>query len=165
MRMVMIALSLIAGALVVAAIVFVGYGRERSWERLAGSPDRGRFDLMTAQRSSTPNDAVAASAGLRADADIVLPAYDAEAPALLQRIAAAIESADPLARRVDDGADASHLRYVTYSPGMRFPDLISIEAVAMDDGRTGLILYARAQLGRSDFGANRRRLQLYLEGL
>ncbi len=159
------ALLLIAGALVLTAIVFIGYGRERSWERLAGSPDRGRFDLMTVSRSSTPNDAVAASAGLRADADIVLPVYDAGASALLQRIAATIESSDPLARRVDDGADSSHLRYVTYSPGMRFPDLISIEAVAMEDGRTGLILYARAQLGRSDFGANLRRLRVYLEGL
>ena len=84
---------------------------------------------------------------------------------MLHRIAAKIESADPLSRRVDDGTDSSHLRYVTYFPGMRFPDLISIEAVAMEGGRTGLILYVRAQLGRSDFGANRRRLRVYLEGL
>ena len=165
MRMIAIALLLIAGAALVAAIAFVGYGRERSWEQLAGSPDRGRLDLMTEPRSSTPNDAVAASAGLRPDADIVLPSYDVEAPVLLRRIAATIERIDPLAHRVDDGAEASHLRFVTYSPGMRFPDLVSIEAVTMDDGRTGLILYARAQLGRSDFGANRRRLQSYLEGL
>ena len=68
------------------------------------------------------------------------------------------KAADPQARRVDDGADARHLHYVTYSLAMRLPDLVSIEAVTFDDGRTGLILYARAQLGSSDFGANLRRL-------
>jgi hypothetical protein len=165
MKALLIVLALVAGLLIAAALVFVGYGREKFWERVAGSPDRGRVHLMSVRRSSTANDAVASTAGLRADADIVLPSYDESPATLMRRIAQNIETIDPLARRVDDGTDAAHLRYVTYSPGMRFPDLVSVEAFTMEDGRTGLIAYARAQLGRVDFGANQERLQLYLNGL
>ena len=152
----------IAVAAVVAFVVFFLYGREKSWERLAGSPDSGQVDLLTVRRSLSSNDAMAGTEGLRADVDIVLPAYDENARVLLDRLATTIETVDPLARRVDDGSDPRHLRYVTYSPLMRFPDLVTAQVVALDDGKTGLLIYARAQLGRTDFGANLGRVKSYL---
>lgn len=163
--MLTIGLYLTVGIAVLVTAVFLGYGRERSWERIAGSPDLGRFDLVTVARSPTANDAIAASTGLRSDIDIELPLFEEDASVLLQTIASTITEVDPLARRVDDGADDRHLRYVTYSPGMRFPDLVNIEAISVGDGRTGIILYARAQLGRIDFGANKKRLELYVRDL
>ncbi len=163
--MLTIGLYLAIGLAVLATAIFFGYGRERSWERIAGSPDLGRFDLVNVTRSPTANDAIAASTGLRPDADIELPVFEEDASVLLQTIASTIKEVDPLARRVDDGTDDKHLRYVTYSPGMRFPDLVSVEAISAGEGRTGIILYARAQLGRIDFGANKKRLELYIRDL
>ena len=162
MKVFLIVLAILIGLFAVTAVLFVGYGREKSWERLAGPPDGGRIDLVSVQRSSTANDAMAATAGLRPDADIVLPVFGGPPAALMSQIARQIEANDWLARRVDNGEDPFHMRYVTYSPTMRFPDLVSFEAISLGDGQIGLIAYARAQLGRFDFGANRRRLELYL---
>ncbi|MDA4847303.1 DUF1499 domain-containing protein [Hoeflea poritis] len=165
MKTLLVAVAVVAAIILCAAIVFFAYGREKTWMRLAGSPDRGRLDLVEIRRSPTANDALACTARLRDDCDFEVPAIDAAPADIAARLAGRIEDADPLARRVDDGDDPAHLRYVTYSPAMRFPDLISIELVPLDDGRTGVIAYARAQLGRLDFGANLERLKLYLKDL
>ncbi|WP_169054320.1 DUF1499 domain-containing protein [Nitratireductor sp. XY-223] len=163
MKYLFVALAIVAAIILCAALVFLVYGRERSWLLVAGSPDRGRLDLVEIRRSPTANDALACTGGLRGNCDLELPALDAPPQAIADKLAGRIEAVDPLARRVDNGDDPTHLRYVTYSPTMRFPDLISIELVSMDDGRTGVIAYARAQLGRLDFGANLERLKLYLK--
>lgn len=162
MRWILTLLSVIAVAVCVVVIVFFSYGREKSWERLAGPPEHGDIDLMTVGRSRTANDAMAATEGLRSDVDIVLPAYQDSPPVLLESLAARIETADPLAYRVVSGSNPEQLRYITYSPIMRFPDLVTVQTVARDDGMTGLIIYVQAQLGRNDFGANLRRVESYL---
>ncbi|MCY6379575.1 DUF1499 domain-containing protein [Hoeflea prorocentri] len=159
-------LAYAAGLLVLAficiAIFFILYGRERSWLMIAGNPDRGRVDLSTVKRSPTANDALACTADLRDDCDFTLPAFSEKPEQLAARIADQVAAADPLARRVDDETDPGHLRFVTYSPRMRFPDLVSFQLVEMPDGQTGVMAYARAQLGQKDFGANRARLEAYL---
>ncbi|MEX3012010.1 DUF1499 domain-containing protein [Hoeflea sp. TYP-13] len=165
MKIALVLVAIVAAIIVVLALAFFAYGRERSWALIAGSPDRGRLTLATQKRSPTANDAVACTQGLREDCEIPLPAFDETPANLNERLAGQIEARDPLARRVDDGKAPDHLRYITYSPTMRFPDLINIEFVEMDDGRTGIIAYARAQLGKLDFGANRARLERYFEGL
>jgi hypothetical protein len=155
--------GLLAAILAMATLLFLSIGRERSWELIAGSADRGRIDVLHVERSPTANDALAATPPLAADPDIVLPAFEEDEAALMQRLAGRIAAVDPLARRVDDGSIPGHLRYVTHSPNMRFPDYVTIEAFSLEDGRTGIVAYAAAQLGQYDFGANRRRLELYFD--
>ncbi len=162
MRFLVLPLAVLAGTVVLMAVVFVAYGREKTWERLAGPADRGQVDLRTVIRRETPNDALAGTVGLRADAEIILPVYAQSAETLLQRFADNIAAVDPLARRIDDGSDGRHMRFVTYSPVLRFPDIVVVQAVDLEQGQTGLLVYAAAQLGRYDFGANRRRLERYL---
>lgn len=165
MRSIAYAAGLLVLAVVCVAILFFAYGRERSWLLVAGSPDRGRMDLSVVRRSPTANDALACSAGLREDCDFTLPAFGEEPGQLAAKLADRVAAADALARRVDDATDPAHLRFVTYSPLMRFPDLVSFQLVEMPDGKTGIIAYARAQLGRLDFGANRARLEAYLNDI
>lgn len=159
------AVAIIAALIVALAVTFVAVGRERSWLLIAGPADRGRLEFASLKRSPTANDALACTQGLRDDCDIVVAAFDNTPPQLAERIARHIEMADPLARRIDDQTAPNHLRYVTYSPVMRFPDLVNIEIVQMQDGRTGILAYARAQLGEIDFDANRERLKRYFDGL
>jgi len=162
MKVFLALLASLLGLIAIAAVLFLGYGREKSWERVAGPPDSRRIDLLSVRRSESTNDAMAGTAGLRSDIDIVLPAFGQSPAVLLQQIARQVKAVDPLAERIDDGDDPFYLHYVTYSPHMRFPDLVSFQAMSLKDGRTGLIAYARAQLGRFDFGANRKRLERYL---
>ena len=159
------AIAVFVGLIVVAAVLFLLIGREQSWAMVAGSPDRGRLEFSSLARSPTANDALACTPGLQNNCDFELAAYDATPQELAERIARQVELVDPLALRVDDGSVTEHLRYVTYSPNMRFPDLVNIEIEQMDDGRMGVRAYARAQLGRLDFDANKARLKSYFDGL
>jgi len=47
----------------------------------------------------------------------------------------------------------------------RFPDLVTVEFVALAPDRSSLALYSRARYGRSDFGVNRRRVLRWLSRL
>lgn len=152
-------LLLVALALVLAAVVFVVYGRERIWDSVAGPTDPGRYDFQTGDRSSSANDALACSIDLCRNPDLTLAVETDQPERVLERIIARLEADDPLARRVDDGSDPLYARFVTYSPVMRFPDAIDIETVALADDRTGIRAYARARIGRKDFGANLKRLE------
>lgn len=165
MKTLVAAVSILAAFIALVAIVFLVIGRERSWVLIAGQPDRGRLDFNTLKRSPTANDALACTTGLHDGCDFELASYDTTPADLAGRIARQVEKTDPLARRVDDGSSPEHLRFVTHSPNMRFPDLVNIEIVEMDGGGLGIMAYARAQLGRIDFGANRARLKRYFDGL
>lgn len=156
LKTVLLCALLLVGAAIAA---FILTGRERSWELVAGSPDRGPRDFSTAQRSPTNNDALACSTGLCTEPDFEITPFD-DAPAIaIERLSQRLLASDPLARRVDDRKDTNKARFVTYSPLMRFPDVIHLEARAMPHGRTGIMAYARAQLGKSDLGKNRDRLK------
>ncbi|WP_340162169.1 DUF1499 domain-containing protein [uncultured Hoeflea sp.] len=156
LKTILLCALLLVGAVIAA---FILYGRERSWELLAGSPDRGQRDFSNNQRSPTDNDALACSPGLCADPDFEIAPFD-DAPAIaIERLSQRLMKTDPLARRVDDRTDQSRARFVTYSPLMRFPDVIHLEARPLPDGRTGIMAYARAQLGKSDMGKNLERLR------
>ena len=78
---------------------------------------------------------------------------------------AVLEGAAADIRRVDDGSDPARARYVTRTPLMKFPDTNTFEAVTLENGRTGLVAYAAAQLGYSDGGNNRKRLEAVMERL
>ena len=159
LKIVLSCVLLLAGVSIAA---FILIGRERSWELIAGSPDTGQYDFDTAQRSATSNDALACSPGLCTDPDFEIGAFD-DAPAIaIERLSQRLLASDPLARRVDDRKNPAKARFVTHSPLMRFPDVIHLEARAMPDGRTGIMAYAKAQLGKSDMGKNRDRLKALL---
>ncbi|WP_420406990.1 DUF1499 domain-containing protein [Hoeflea sp.] len=154
-----ILLSLGAALAAILVLFFVVIGRERTWELVAGSPDPEPYDFASARRSPTNNDALACSEGLCAEPDFTIAAFEEPVEAVIEGFAQKLLSADSLARRIDDRNDPTRARFVTYSPLMRFPDTIDLAAQKLPDGRTGVMAYARAQLGREDFGKNRLRLE------
>jgi len=162
LKTVLLGALLLVGA---AAAAFLLIGRERSWELIAGSPGTSQYDFSIAQRSATSNDALACSPGLCAEPDFEIGTFD-DAPAIaIERLSQRLLASDPLARRVDDRKDPAKARFVTHSPLMRFPDVMHLEARAMPEGRTGIMAYARAQMGKSDMGKNRDRLKALLGNL
>lgn len=158
----------LATAAVVVGVAGTGLafliGPERVWSRL-GPTDLGPVDFAALMRSSTPNDALAATPGAlppgAGAADFALPRYrGASADVLAEVDAAALAGG---AERV--GSDPTSRRYVTRSPRLRFPDTTVVQAVELADGTVGLRAYARASLGASDFGANANRLRRWLGAL
>ncbi|MBZ0161453.1 MAG: DUF1499 domain-containing protein [Notoacmeibacter sp.] len=155
-----------AGAVALVMLVMAGgfaFGWENVWERIAGPADRGAYDFAKGKRRRTPNDALACTPGACSGSpDLALPEYQQTPAELTGAIVAHIAATDPTAERVDDGTNPAYARFVARSRLMRFPDTVDIEAVVLDDGRTGLRAYGRAQLGRSDHGVNRARLEAWL---
>lgn len=143
----------------VVLIAFVMIGREKSWELIAGSPDIGPRDYSTDGRRAAPNDALACSPGLCENTDFEIAPVDEAPAAAIATLVKRLMNIDPLARKVDDGQDPTRARFVTYSPTLRFPDVIHLEATTLPNGQTGLMAYAAAQLGSSDMGKNRARLE------
>ena len=145
----------------VATAGFFIYGRENTWQLIAGNPDQGPFELTALVRSDRPNDALLCSPGLCDDVavDAALPVYAMEPEALMAALRTAIEIQPDRKRRVDDGTDPAALRYVTWTDTMRFPDTRQFLAVDLGDGQSGLIAYGRAQIGHSDRGYNLARLK------
>ena len=58
-----------------------------------------------------------------------------------------------------------HLRFVRRSAILRLPDVIDARIVSRSSGAATLALYSRPALGLLDFGANRRRLERWVEAL
>jgi uncharacterized protein (DUF1499 family) len=48
--------------------------------------------------------------------------------------------------------------YIQRSEIFRFPDVITVEFLELDDGRSSLAIDSRSRYGRGDLGANRRRV-------
>jgi hypothetical protein len=159
--------TMFVSALVLAAVVAIAgvfllvFGRAGAWELIAGDPDLGWFDRSAPARSQSPNDALLCTPGLcdGVTVDRELPDYPGPPDLLIVKIDEALRAVTANVRRVDDGSDPLRARYVTSSPLMGFPDTNSFEAVAMENGRIGLVANARAQLGYSDGGNNRKRLE------
>lgn len=163
MRIVRLLALAVAAVVLVAASSFVLYGRERSWALLTGPNDLGRYDFTAAARRKTGNDALACSPGLCRQADFALPTYDLPPPKLIDALSRHLAGIDPRARRVDDRHDPAYARFLTFSPIMRFPDTIDILATAAA-GRTGVMVYSRAKLGKKDFGKNREHIEKLFAG-
>jgi uncharacterized protein (DUF1499 family) len=56
-------------------------------------------------------------------------------------------------------------RYIQRSALMRYPDTIVVKFFDLPDGRSTIAVYSRSQLGKSDLGVNRVRIERWLAKL
>ena len=115
-------------------------------------------------RPGSPNHALAAPAGFSPVPDLVTPGYAVPAATLLAAIEA-VALAQPRVFPMAGPAETPWRRdYVARSAVFNFPDLVAVEVLPADGG-AGLVLWSRSVYGRSDLGANRRRLAAWLAAL
>ena len=76
-----------------------------------------------------------------------------------------IALAEPRTELLAEDRGARQLSLVQRSKTFRFPDYITIEAVALAPGQTALAIYSRAKYGIRDFGVNRARVERWLAAL
>ncbi|MEN0001037.1 MAG: DUF1499 domain-containing protein [Pseudomonadota bacterium] len=166
MLLYLIAGFVFAALLSVAAIMVAG--PDKLWSALYGGPDLGPFDLETLKRTTKPHDALLCTPGAcppELEADGALPAYADDPAALLTKLVQKAEAGPDNAQQVGGSATDGTVRFVTRTASMKFPDTNQFWAVSMPDGKTGLVAYARAQVGYSDLGVNRKRLESWTANL
>jgi uncharacterized protein (DUF1499 family) len=163
-------LTLLAVAVLVlglaARVEWSVVGLDDLWTAIAGPADLGPVDFKTVLRRTTPNDALACPPGFcpMAKSDLDAPVFLVDAAQLrdaLEKTALSDGEVEKVFTSPHDGAE----RYVARSRLMRFPDTVNVQVIDLAPQRSSLALYSRSQLGRSDFGANKARLERWLQAL
>jgi uncharacterized protein (DUF1499 family) len=149
----------LAGLVVVVAVV----GREGVWSAAFGPPDLGPVAFESLARRTSPNDALACPPGRcgAARSDLTPPVFALPSAELRQRLAEALLR-EPLVTYVGGDSRLPADRYVQRTALMRYPDTIEIRYFDLGEGGSTLALYSRSQIGYSDMGANRARLERWL---
>ncbi len=151
----------ILGLIVLAVAVVLAVGPERLWERF-GPADLGDVEFATLVRRDQPNDALACLPEYcEAKIDIPAPVIAKPQADVFLAVQQAL-AGEPGLEQVAGDAAAGTLRYVQRSKLMRFPDTISVQVMPASGGGSAVLLYSRSQLGKSDFGVNRARLERWI---
>jgi hypothetical protein len=80
----------------------------------------------------------------------------------LSRLWDAMITEEPHIVIVADEPAEHRLAVIQHTPLLRFPDIVTVEFVALDAGRSSVAIYSRARYGSGDFGTNRRRVLAWL---
>jgi uncharacterized protein (DUF1499 family) len=129
-----------------------------------GLPAPVLIDMSRIQRPDSPNTALAAPAGFSPTPDIVTPVFRVQAA----RLYAAVRAVALGQARVFVAAEYPvewQIHFVARSAVFNFPDLVTIQAAEAGPESSTIVLYSRSVYGYGDFGANRQRLQSWLDAL
>ena len=136
-------------------------GLDRTWQSLFGTPDLGPVDFATLQRRKTPNDALVCPRDVcsHAQPDAEPPVY--ALPAFqLRNLVSQVALSEPNTTLLDAGPEQD--RYLVRTRLMRYPDTVVVQVIEQGGNRSTLALYSRSQIGSSDFGVNRRRIERWV---
>ena len=122
------------------------------------------MDFAAITRSGSGNDALFCPEGLCGSARIdgVSPVFLAPV-ARLRDAVRVIEVNDPDVFALTRDEAKIQDRYLARTRLMRFPDTINVRFIDLGNGRSTLAVYSRSQIGRSDFGVNKARLEGWLK--
>jgi len=161
---VMLRIFVAAVVAVIVATVILIVRSDWVWS-FFGPPDLGPVAFESLERRTTPNDALACPPHLcEARSDLVPPLFAVDVNRLRATMGEVIAS-EPRITRVHTDDAALTERYVQRSALMGFPDTIVVRYLGQVEGHSTLAMYSRSQLGRSDLGVNRARLERWLEKL
>lgn len=151
---------------VVLGVVFVVYGREKSWEVLFGPPDLGPVEFATLQKTSRPNQVLLCPVDVckAATPDMMPPVYALPVDKLRDAFRQIISQEAHAEQVAVDGGNQTE-RYVIRTNLMRFPDTVRVKFIALDNDTSTLAIYSQAQIGYSDRGVNKTRVQRWLNAL
>jgi len=96
-----------------------------------------------------------------AEPDAVSPVFACTPAALLSAVDAVALAEERTVRMRDGGGQAE---YVQRSKVFKFPDRITVEAMAAGGG-AALAAYSRAEIGQYDFKVNQRRLERWIAAI
>ncbi len=154
--------------LAIAGFLLVVIGPEKLWHRL------GRIEpveLSDWAGRDTPNwalacpdDAEGNSFCKQAERTHVAPAVTARKNAVYQWFVTYAKGGETTGVTIlSRDAERGKLRFEAVSSVLRFPDIIDLEIISLEDGRASIALLSQSLLGKKDFGVNSQRLDAWLK--
>ena len=123
------------------------------------------IDFKTLRLTTKPNQYLVAPAGVTtATPHRVSPEFPFPAAELARRFRA-VALRQPRVTLVGEAEGGRQFEVVQRSALLRFPDTISVEAIASSDKSSALAIYSRSRVGYSDWGVNRKRIDAWLAEL
>jgi uncharacterized protein (DUF1499 family) len=92
------------------------------------------------------------------------PVFALPADALAERWTAML-AGEPHVVVVASEPDRHRMVVIQHTPLLRFPDVVTVEFVALGADKSSLAIYSRARYGSGDFGTNRKRVLAWLARL
>jgi uncharacterized protein (DUF1499 family) len=133
-----------------------------------GPPDQGPFDMANPKRTGASNDALAAPRGYLKEIapDIETNPVHGTPEDVFKRIETLLTVQGWHIAMVQEAAepDGAMRRYVVRTKWLRFPDTLTVQLVKGPDSM-GIAMYSRSQIGNYDWGVNRARIEMILQGL
>jgi uncharacterized protein (DUF1499 family) len=157
----------LAAATVLVAAVTIYIAGERTWTVFAGPADQGPVNFATMELRSSPNQYLVCPADkCEAASDQPAPVYAVPEQRLRETLIASW-STMPRTRHVSGSADpaSGEIRFVQTSAILQFPDTISVHTWPVGENQSTLAIYSRSLVGRSDLGANGKRIKSWLAAL
>ncbi|MEP2980721.1 MAG: hypothetical protein ABJO86_14615 [Lentilitoribacter sp.] len=141
--------------LVLVAIIYIFVGFERIWTSMAGAPSSEIVEIANVQKTRKPNQyLVCPEAFCEEKIDRASPVFNAPVDKIRQ-ILASIAGGDANFTKVNADTAGMREKYIMRSPFWKFPNLISVEYIPLENDQSTLAIYAQAQLGQSDLNANK----------
>jgi len=151
-------------ALILVPILIRILGPEKFWAFSHGPADLGEIDFATLKKTARPNQFLVCPEGFceLENPDKISPVYKLTTDKLRQNLLASLEQEKRL-QRVDDDSEPNKLRFVQRTAKMLFPDTIRIELVPVGKTKSTLAIYSQSQVGYSDRGFNKARVNRWLK--
>lgn len=158
---------IIAAAVILAVAAVLLIARERTWATIIGPADLGPVDFATLSRPATPNSWLVCPPGhcRNYPTDAQPPVFNVPEAALQSAVQANWQQMPRTRIVASTTAGSGEIRFVQYSALLGFPDTISVQTIAIDETHSTLAAYSRSQVGKSDLGANRLRMEKWLAAL
>jgi uncharacterized protein (DUF1499 family) len=148
-------------AVAAIALIWEGGTLENLW-RIKEVPV---VDFATLQRAPAPNQYLLCPVGLcTTETDGVAPTFDLPADQL-QGAWELMIAEEPRVQEAGRDLALMQVDYVQRSRLLRFPDLITVRFLPVDDAHATLAIYSRSIYGQGDMGVNRARIEEWLAKL
>lgn len=123
------------------------------------------IDFATLVRADTPNQYLMCPSNLcAAFIDDLPPDYAASVTEVRMAWEAMLKS-EPRVKELRRDNSGTQIDYVQRSRLMRFPDLITIRFIKLDEQKTTIAIYSRSIYGEGDMGVNRERTRAWVARL
>ena len=124
------------------------------------------MDFATLTLGRKPNRFLMAPAGLcqQAQPHAESPVFKVPAAVLMQHLLDLVRSEDRVSI-TEVSENSLRAKFVARSRIFRFPDVIDVQILPLDDATSTLAVFARARYGVRDFGVNRARIEDWIARL
>ena len=140
-------------------------GRKEALATLFGAVDREPVNFGALVLKPTPNQYLVCPEGVcTAAANAMPPVFDVAVEKLEQTWLDLMKD-EPNVSQVGKGPEPRQYDFEALTPLVHFPDTVTVRFLPLDGERSTLAVYSRSHYGKTDFGANEKRIKRWLAAL